>query len=250
MQHEPESRAPAGDVFPETADIETSTDDYATRYAGAIGAWLLAVQERIARRLLGSPPPQGTLLDVGGGHAQLAGPLAAAGWQVTVLGSAPSCRHRLAALADAGGCRFVVGNVVALPFPDRSFDAVICFRLLTHCERWPKLVSELCRVSRGPVVVDYPTSQSLNAIAPALFKAKLRLEKNTRTWTSFRHRQVDDAFAAAGFRVTRRGKQFFLPMVLHRKLACAPLAAALEGAFRGVGLTALAGSPVILRAEH
>jgi hypothetical protein len=29
--------------FPETADIETSSDDYARRFAGKIGAWFLHV---------------------------------------------------------------------------------------------------------------------------------------------------------------------------------------------------------------
>ena len=89
--------APA--AFPETADIETSNDDYATRFKGATGAWMLAVQARMTRALLGNRP-RGSLLDVGGGHGQLAFPLADDGWNVTVLGSAPSCRARIAALAD------------------------------------------------------------------------------------------------------------------------------------------------------
>lgn len=246
----PTTAADLNPAFPETADIETSNDDYATRFAGATGAWMLALQARLTRRLLASVPQRGTLLDVGGGHGQLAAPLADDGWRVTVLGSAASCRHRIANLADAGRCEFVVGNVVALPFGDRSFDTVICFRLLTHCERWPQLVGELCRVSRGPVVLDYPTSQSVNAIAPALFAAKKKIERNTRTWRLFRHREVAEAFAAAGRRIAARRKQFALPMVLHRALRCAPLSAALEGCCRAVGLTALAGSPVIVRAER
>ncbi|MDD5708880.1 MAG: methyltransferase domain-containing protein, partial [Kiritimatiellae bacterium] len=229
---------------------ETSNADYATRFAGATGAWMLSVQARLTRRLLTSAPARGTLLDVGGGHGQLATPLADDGWQVTVLGSAPVCRERVATLVETGRCAFKVGNVVALPFEDRSFDAVICFRLLTHCERWPKLVAELCRVSRGPVIVDYPTSQSINAVAPALFAAKKKIERNTRTWRLFKHREVTAAFTAAGYRIVARRKQFALPMVLHRALKCAPLSAALEGACRACGLTALAGSPVIVRAER
>ena len=244
-----DAATPAPSAFPETADIETSNDDYATRFKGATGAWMLAVQTRLTRALLRNRP-RGTLLDVGGGHGQLAYPLADDGWNVTVLGSAPSCRARLAALADAQRCTFTVGNVIDLPYPDRHFDAVVCFRLLTHCERWPLLVRELCRVSRGPVIVDYPTSQSVNAIAPALFSAKRKIERNTRTWRLFRHAEVTEAFAAAGFRVATRRKQFDLPMVLHRALRCAPLSAGLEALCRAGGLTALAGSPVILRAER
>ncbi len=234
--------------YPETNDIETSNDDYATRFKGRTGAWMLSVQTRLTRALL-ADVPKGTLLDVGGGHGQLAHPLADDGWNVTVLGSAKSCEHRVRDLTESGRAKFVMGNVIELPFADDSFDAVVCFRLLTHCDRWEQLVRELCRVSRGPVVVDYPTSQSVNAIAPALFNAKKKFEKNTRTWRLFRHREVDSAFAAAGARVARRRKQFALPMVIHRVLKCAPLSAFLEGCCRVVGLTALCGSPVVLRAE-
>jgi len=227
---------------PETADIETSTDAYAARFAGPAGAWMLEVQERITRRLLDTHAG-GTVLDVGGGHGQLAVPLARDGWSVTVLGSAPSCAHRLAPVKDR--LTFQVGNVVALPFGDRSFDAVLCFRLLTHCGRWPELVRELCRVARTAVIVDYPTSQSVNAIAPALFGAKKKVEANTRPWRLFRHREVREAFASEGFPLARQGKQFFLPMVLHRMLRSRPVSAGLEGACRALGLTTLAGSPVI-----
>jgi hypothetical protein len=123
---------------------------------------------------------------------------------------------------------------------------VLCFRLLTHCERWPELVRELCRVARQGVIVDYPTSQSLNAIAPALFGAKKKFEKNTRTWALFRHRQVLDEFAKHGFVPAEIRKQFFLPMVLHRMLKSRALSAGLEGICRALGFTRLWGSPVIV----
>lgn len=234
--------------YPETADIETSSDDYATRFAGATGAWMLSRQTLLTRRLLKRAQTPGTMLDVGGGHGQLAVPLTEDGWKVTVLGSDASCCKRIAPLLQAGRAEFQVGNVIDLPFADNSFDVAICFRLLTHCEAWPRLVRELCRVSRGPVVVDYPTSASINAIAPALFAAKKRFERNTRVWKLFRHGEVTSAFAEAGYRVAARRKQFALPMVLHRALKCASLSAALEGGCRACGLTALAGSPVVLMA--
>ena len=233
--------------FPETADIETSTDAYAGRFAGSHGQWMLDVQERLTLDLLPTRPGVATVLDVGGGHGQLAHPLAREGYEVTVVGSDPSCAHRIQSLIDDGRCRFVVGNVIDLPFADRSFDAVICFRLLTHCERWPTLVAELCRVARHAVIVDYPTSQSLNAIAPLFFGAKKKFETNTRTWTLFRHRQVRDAFADHGWELTGRRGQFFLPMVVHRMLKSRPLSAGMEGITRALGLNRLGGTPVIAR---
>ncbi len=236
------------EVFSETADIETSSDEYARRFAGPSGEWMLAVQERLTQRLLAEPPPA-SVLDVGGGHGQLAIPLAHAGYAVTVLGSAESCRRRIESILSDGRAQFVVGNVIALPFEDHSFDVVLAFRMLTHCEAWERLVAELCRVARRAVMVDYPTKQSLNILAPGFFNAKKRIEVNTRTWTLFRHAEVREAFKRVGWKRTRMAAQFFLPMVLHRMLKRRGLSAALESACRAMGLTWLAGSPVIARFE-
>jgi 2-polyprenyl-3-methyl-5-hydroxy-6-metoxy-1,4-benzoquinol methylase len=243
MPPNPELSAPA---HAETADIETSSDGYAARFGGPVGAWMLSVQERIALAMLAELPAGAAVLDVGGGHGQLAGPLCREGYAVTVLGSAESCRRRIAELVDGGRCRFVTGNVIGLPFPDRSFDAAISFRLLPHCEAWPALIGELCRVARRAVIVDYPTSQSVNAVAPALFGAKKKLEGNTRAWRLFRHAEVAGEFRRSGYACRQRAGQFFLPMVLHRVLHCRPLSAGLEAACRSAGLTRRWGSPVIV----
>ena len=230
---------------PEAADIETSSDAYAGRFAGATGAWILAVQERLTLLMLAESRKQ-TILDVGGGHGQLALPLCRLGYDVTVLGSAESCRRRIAEAVDGGQCRFVTGNVVNLPFPDHAFDVAMSFRLLTHCDAWQTLIGELCRVARRSVIVEYPTNEGVNAIAPAMFAAKKKLEGNTRTWRPVRHAEIETEFRRHGFETERRAPQFFLPLVLHRVLHCQPLSAVVEGLCRGLGLTRRWGSPVIL----
>lgn len=235
--------------FPETADIESSTDEYASRFSGPAGAWMLEVQAGITLDILRAFPGA-SVLDVGGGHGQLALPLAEGGWNVTVLGSSPECKKRITAAVDEGKCRFTVGNVIDIPFPDRSFDVAISFRLLTHCRQWPVLVRELCRVARHAVVVDYPTSQSLNRIAPSLFGLKKRVETNTRPWTLFTHAQVAAEFSACGFPALRRNPQFFLPMALHRVVGLRGFSATAEGLCSIPGLTAKWGSPVILEAKR
>ncbi len=233
----------------ETADIETSSDGYAARFAGPAGEWMLRVQETITAALLPAPDAV-TVLDVGGGHGQLVRPLCRRGYVVTVVGSDESCRNRIADLVEKGQCGFMAGNVVELPFPDQSFDIVMSFRLLPHCAAWPVLIRELCRVARASVIVDYPTSEGLNAIAPALFGAKKKLEGNTREWRMFRHVEIVEEFAKHGFVPERRIPQFFLPMVLHRMLKCPRLSAGLEAICRGLGLTRRWGSPVILRMDR
>jgi len=233
------------DKFPETADIETASDDYAGRFSGAVGAWMLKIQEVAVLDLL-QDHPGAAVLDVGGGHGQLAVPLCREQYPVTVVGSAEVCRRRIAALVDAGQCRFQVADVLKLPFAARSFDTVLCFRLVTHCARWEELIGELCRVAARAVIVDYPTSQSLNCVAPRLFGAKKKLEGNTRAFRLFRHEEIAGAFARHSFVPGRRSGQFCLPMVLHRRLKCRPLSAAVEGLLRQAGLVRRWGSPVIL----
>ena len=231
--------------FPETADIETSSDGYAARFAGPTGEWMLRVQRDIVMEIV-RRRGAASILDVGGGHGQLAVPLCRDGRKVTALGSSESCRARIAGIVEEGACRFLVGNVVELPFADRSFDCAICFRLLPHCGQWPRLVGELCRVARDFAIVDYPTSQSVNALAPALFGVKKKLEGDTRTWRLFKHREIRDEFLKHGFEPAGRTGQFFLPMALHRALKSRALSAGLECLFRGAGITKTWGSPVII----
>ena len=231
----------------EPADIETSSDDYARRFAGPVGEWMLKIQETIVLNFLRQSGIT-TILDVGGGHGQLAVPLCREGFAVTVVGSADSCSRNITRMIDQGTCRFQTADLLQLPYPPKSFDAVVCFRLVTHCERWQALLSELCRVARTAVVIDYPTSQSVNFAAGKFFGAKKRLEGNTRTFRLFHHNEIENEFAANGFGTATREGQFFLPMVLHRRLKCRRFSAWIEDKCRQFGLIRRWGSPVIVKA--
>jgi hypothetical protein len=176
--------------------------------------------------------------------------LTAFGWQVTVHGSAPECERNLRELHGHRDCKFIQGDLFALPFADRSFDLVTAVRLVSHVEAWQRLFAEMCRVAGKWVVIDYPSTAGLNALTPLLFGVKKGFEGNTRSYRSFSRREIESAFAANGFRRGRMRKQFFLPMVVHRALdSSAPVRLA-ESVSRAIGLTALGGSPVILRADR
>jgi len=235
----------------EDADVESSSESYARRFAGPVGQWFLEVQARITLECLSGLPPGGTVLDVGGGHAQLAPPLVEAGYRVTVVGSDPSCGERLAPFTSAGRCRFEVADLLALPYPDQAFDAVVCYRLLAHSIAWKRLVGELCRVARHRVVVDYPARRSVNVASEALFRIKNSIERGTtRPFALYDRAEMARAFASAGFRVTLERPQFFLPMALYRLAGSPGLARTLEGLAHSTGLTGLLGSPVIARADR
>ncbi|MET0552367.1 MAG: methyltransferase domain-containing protein [Vicinamibacteria bacterium] len=233
----------------EDADVETSSDAYALRFRGPVGAWFLDVQARTTLELL-APFPGARAIDVGGGHGQLAGALADAGHEVTVYGSDERCRARVDALATAGRVRFAAGDLLHTPYAARACDVALAFRLLPHVTAWPALVAELCRLAARAVVVDSPPRRSVNAFAGAFFGAKKNVEHDTRPFAVFSDREVADAFAAHGFRVTARRPQFLLPMALHRAHGRGGLGRALEAVPRALRVTQALGSPVILRAER
>ena len=232
--------------FIETADIETSSEDYAKRFSGAIGAWFLKVQEDATVRML-SAYPGASVLDVGGGHGQLAGTLIQRGYRVTVLGSADVCKARLETFISEGRCDFEVGNLLALPYRDGAFDIVISYRLLSHVIQWSQLIRELTRVAREIVVIDYPSIRSFNWAAGHFFGLKKRIEGNTRQFACFKEADLVKACETLGFARVDRYPEFFLPMVIHRLVQRPALSAATEALFRFLGITSLLGSPVIVK---
>ncbi len=232
--------------FNETADIETSSDGYAGRFAGGVGAWFLNVQERATLRML-APYPGTTVLDVGGGHGQITGALISRDYDVTVVGSDSVCAKRIQPYIDARRCTFDVVDFLNLPYPDKSFGVVISYRLMPHVAQWDRFISELCRVAQRAVIVDYPELDSVNAFAPHLFNLKKSLEGNTREYTSFRRADLLKTFRQQGFIYGEHFAEFFVPMVVHRKLKAPTVSGAMEKVSRVFGLTQRWGSPVILK---
>ncbi len=232
----------------ETADIETSSPDYATRFSGRVGSYFLEVQSSITLQLLAGQEKK-SVLDVGGGHGQLAGPLAEHGFPVTVTGSHDICGERLAERMQGVSYAYQTCDNLHLPFADNSFHTVISFRLLPHVDRWQELIAEMCRVAQHCVILDYPDQRSFNILYRMLFTIKKAMEGNTRTYSMFSRAQLRQAFFKNAFTVTACKPEFFWPMVLHRKLKHPGLSKALETPAQLLGLTHLFGSPVILQSK-
>jgi SAM-dependent methyltransferase len=238
-------------VHTEAPDIQTSSEDYARRFAGPVGDYFLRIQEELCLELL--RPWRGCrVLDVGGGHAQIALPLAAAGYDVTVLGSDASCSERLSRLAASRSLNipFVSGDLLNLPFPRRSYDVVVSLRLISHVAPWRHLIRELTRIARHAVLIDYPSLVSFNLAVPLLFKLKKMIERNTRPFLCFTKLQISDAFLQNDFIVSATTPEFFIPMALHRGLHTLPFTELSETLFQVLRATRLLGSPVLALAER
>ena len=231
-------------------DVVSSSDEYAQRFRGAVGAWHLRVQNTALLKLLAKRKLT-TILDVGGGHGQDTDDLIANGYQLTILGSVPETAKRVQAQISAGKCRFATGDFMRLPYPDQAYDGVVSIRQLAHMDDPTGFLGELCRVARQTVVIDFPPRRSFNVFSRVLFRLKFLLEKKTtRTFTVFAEADIERIFSENGFRISGREPQFCTPMVFHRTVRWVGLIRTIEGVCRALGLTARLGSPVLLSAER
>lgn len=234
----------------EDADIETASAGYAKRFASAVGEWMLSTQLQITTDLL-QDMNSASVLDVGGGHGQVAPALSRQGHTVHVLASShDAVSDTLRPSVDSGFVKLVVGDLRNPPVEPRSYDAVLSYRLLAHAYDLPGLVAGLTRSARRAVIVDYATARSFNAAADLLFAAKKRVEKNTRPFAVTRDAELVALFEANGFRLRSRRPQFFWPMALHRAFGAPAVSRAIEALAAVVGLRALFGSPVIARFDR
>lgn len=232
-------------MLTEMADVATSSEDYARRFSGKIGEFFLNVQAKITLNLLKSYP-KASILDVGGGHAQLAVPLVNKGFKVTVAGSADICRERLDMFLTPNSFEYYTCDLLKLPFKENHFDVVLAFRLLSHVDQWQEFIAEICRISRRAVIIDYPDIRSFNIMYRLLFSAKKSIEGNTRPFRLFKREEVLREFRKHDYAVHIFKPEFFIPMVIHRALKSLTITHILESISRTLGLTYLFGSPIIL----
>ena len=101
---------------------------------------------------------EGTVLEVGAGCGLYAVAAARAGRRVTAVEMDPSRLPVIREQGRASGASVaVVGSrLEELPFPDRSFDNVVCAHVLEHVRELPRSIAELLRVARKRVLIIVP----------------------------------------------------------------------------------------------
>lgn len=226
-------------------DLHSASVSYARRFQGPAGRWLLQVQTDALLDLM-APWTGASVLDVGGGHGQVTGPLARAGHRVVLQASSAAA----AGFAKGRAEGVVYGPLAHPPLPERSVDVAVALRMMAHVEDWRALLRGLCRTAGDAVIVDFPITGGVNMLEPVLFGVKQRLEDNTRRYLTMRKAEVRDEFARLGFEVDAVIGQFVWPMVLHRKLDRPGISAGLEGLARSVRLDRWIGTPVLMRARR
>lgn len=221
------------------------------RFSGPIGRLVAESQERLIASYL-DPLPGRTVLDVGTGTGRAALALAARGALVTGVDASAEMLAVAERRAAAAGLtvRFVRGDAHGLDVADRSFDVVVCLRVLMHTPDWRRSLGELCRAARRHVVVDYPALSSAAAVQAVARHVAHALGAKVEAYRVFSDRAVRAALAANGFRVVRSERQFVLPIALHKRVNSAAFTEGVEGVLGRAGLARVAGSPVTLLAER
>jgi SAM-dependent methyltransferase len=240
---------------PESPDVHSSTDGYARRFSGSVGAWFLEVQERAFDRCLEQIECR-SALDLGGGHGQVAIPLARRGIKVcTVVSSANAMGQLQKLLAKESEevqsrISIVISDLFSPPVLEGEYDVVVSIRILSHLPEWREFLDTMCKFATKAVMFDYPSERSLNFFSTRLFKFKQNLEGNTRPFEIFKDRVIIEELRTKGYLVRATERQFFLPMVLHRFLDSYRLSRFAETVFDRIGLRRILGSPILLVASR
>ena len=233
------------------ADPAMASSFDAKRFGGPIGKILLDDQERVLTEFLGEVSGR-CILDMATGTGRAALALAKRGATVTGVDASREMLSvaRMRA-ADAGlVIDFAEGDAHALAYPDRSFDSVVCLRMLMHVPDWRTALSELCRVCRHRIVFDYPAFGSVATLQAVWRRAALKMGRKVEAYRVFRAADVARELHRHGFRVVATHKQFVLPIALHKSVGSAAFTRSAEGMLAGAGILRVAGSPVTIAAER
>ena len=233
------------------ADERMAETFEAARFGGPIGRLLAETQERIVAAFL-SPVEGRAILDVGTGTGRAAIALARRGAIVTGMDASAemlAVAERRAA-EEGAAVTFRRGDAHGLDATDGSFDAVVCLRVLMHTPDWRRSLSELCRVARHRVVLDYPAAASAAALQAATRRVAHRLGARVEAYRVFSDSAVRTALARNGFRVLDTHRQFVLPIAFHKALGSVSMTTRIERVLASVGLCRMIGSPVTIVAER
>jgi ubiquinone/menaquinone biosynthesis C-methylase UbiE len=168
---------------------------------------------RLIDRAFAMIPKTHRVLDVPCGGGRVAIHLARQGYKVSVVDlSDAMIEIALENFAKEGlSCSVEKQDVEQLTLPDRSFDAIVSFRLFHHfpsTEIRQRVVSELCRVAAQFVVLSYFSPRSVTSL-----KRKITGRESHRYATPLA--EVAGYFEACGFRLVKDFAQLPVVHTLH-----------------------------------
>jgi SAM-dependent methyltransferase len=134
-------------------------EQYDAWYRTPRGSWIGETEYRLLRRLL-APRPGESVLDVGCGTGYFTRRFARDGHPATGLDADPGMLEVARANAAAGE-RYVRGDALDLPFPDRAFDLSVSVAALCFMSDEAAALAEMRRVTRRRLALGLLNRRSL-----------------------------------------------------------------------------------------
>jgi len=159
-------------------------------YAGAEGTTLeqrnLMSRQRLALEMLDSAVrPPAKILDAGCGSGELAAKLIDRGYDAHGLDIAEPMIHF--ARTRFGSHRFQVGDIENIPFPDNTFDAVVCLGVVEYLDSDDQALREISRILK-PAGIALLATPNANAPLHRFDQLLLSLRPKYRSATGIAHR--------------------------------------------------------------
>jgi len=216
----------AKDAYREAGEADTYDAVRFKSLRGRLTDWL---EKRAIRRALCAVPSGARVLDLPCGTGRITELLLDLGYRVVGADiSEPMMAHAREKLAGYSNLEDLrQADAESLPFADEEFDAVISIRFSNHVPPDVRLrvLGEMRRVCRGPIIISY-----CNPNAASACKRRLRalLRRPHAPWYPATPREVDAEARSADLRVVRG--HAMLPLVSETVvyLMCRPGAAAGE----------------------
>jgi SAM-dependent methyltransferase len=231
------------------ADPETARTFDQQRFGSVIGEFIKQTQERIVFSTL--PDVSGwKVIDVGAGTGRFTIAFTERGAEVTACDASEEMLKVLQSKISVGRIQTKMIDAQDLTFPDHSFDCAVSFRLLMHVIDWKKALSEICRVSRDWIVIDFPANRGFLRLTPVFHGLRKPFVRNLQPYKVLSLAEITDVLRLNNFRIVSRNDGYFLPIVAHRMMRSPAFSRAVENVFSKLGLTGIFGSPVTIFARR
>jgi ubiquinone/menaquinone biosynthesis C-methylase UbiE len=156
--------------------IKAFFDERARYYERTFSLPLIKKMERDeVEKILNSTNVTGKkILDIGCGYGKFSKLWYERGARL-VIGLDFSEQMIMQAIDKCNRCNFIVGDAFKSPFKNKGFDLVACIGVANYYEDVAALMDEICRLSKGEVILSFPQKSLLGNIYTKISKVKIYL---------------------------------------------------------------------------
>lgn len=231
------------------ADPEIARSFDQVRFGSAVGEFIKRTQENVVFSHLRDVTGW-DVIDVGAGTGRFTIAFLERGARVIACDASEEMLKVLQSKVSNVNLQTKVIDAQELTFQDRIFDCAVSFRMLMHVVDWRKALSEVCRVSKDWVVIDFPARRGFLRMTPLLHLLKKPFSQNVQPYKVLSAREVEEVLGTNGFRIVAQDNGYFLPIAAHRIMRNVSFSRAVEKVFSKIRLTELFGSPVTVFARR